>query len=146
MTFTDHRQWWQMIKSFHRWLQKFSSGSHFMSQPSFNMSESDWTSCHFLEINCGKCRFLGLCPSLWNWCRFPRHMMWRISPQLLHRCDCDVLSNFFSPDWLIPKLPPPVRADHTWPWIETSERGKKKEWTKRGHELLLHFVSTSFTI
>lgn len=34
---------------------------------------------------------------------------------------------------LIPQLPPPVRADHTWQWIETSER------------TLLHFVSSSFT-
>lgn len=121
-------QRWQIIKRFHMWLLTFWSGSHFMSQPSFNLSESGWTYCCFLEINCCERRFIGLCPFRWNWCRFPRHMMRSISPQLLHRCDCDVPSDFLGPDRLIPKLPPPVGGDHTWPWIETSERGKKKEW------------------
>lgn len=109
---------WQIIKRFYKWLLTFLSGSHLMSHPSFNVSESSqlldlllfswdklWRALLPRSVSFLLCEidadFLAV--------SVQRHMIQSISSQPLRRCDCDFLSGYLSPDWLH------IQADPTTP-------------------------------
>lgn len=121
-------------RRFYKWLLTFSSGSHLMSHPSFNVSESSqlldlllfsWDKLwraplpRSVSFSVKLMQISSLCLSNGRWSR-------ALAPS---RC-AGVIVTFYLVIFgltgctfrLIPQLPPPVRADHTCQWIETSDK------------------------